>query len=67
MLFNEPKNVPIRPFAPKLPILALDSLPWYPYTDALLKDNPGYDPETTCILFRCYVSTFLWLLATHEM
>jgi hypothetical protein len=38
MLSNEPKNVPIRPFPPKLPILALDSLPLYPYTDALLKN-----------------------------
>jgi hypothetical protein len=37
MLSNEPENVPIRPFPPKLPILALDSLPLYPYTDALLK------------------------------
>jgi hypothetical protein len=37
MLSNEPKNLPIRPFAPKSPILALASLPLYPYTDALLK------------------------------
>jgi hypothetical protein len=27
MLSNDPKNVPIRPFAPKLPIVALASLP----------------------------------------
>jgi hypothetical protein len=39
MLSNEPENVPIRPFPPKLPILALDSLPLYPYTDALLKNH----------------------------
>jgi hypothetical protein len=38
MLSNEPNSVPIRPFPPKLPILALDSLPLYAYTDALLKE-----------------------------
>jgi hypothetical protein len=59
MLSNEPKNVPIRPFPPKLPILAVDSLPLYAYTDALLK--------VTDLHFQLVVVTKLPLIKTDSM